>query len=65
MSAGRWRSVCPFRLRQAHDSSALALFVWKYFEEDIRATLLEIQDGRAGDKSTPKSKTRTRKQEGK
>ena len=51
--------------RQAQDSSALALLVWKYFEEDIRSTLLEIQEVLAADEIKPRRKTRARKKDGK
>ena len=44
---------------------ALAQLVWKYFEEDIRTALVEVQESLAGDKTAARRKAKARKQEGK
>ena len=47
--------------RQAQESSALELLVWKYFEEDIRATLLEVQEAIQPQESQSNSQVSHRK----
>jgi hypothetical protein len=49
--------------RQAYD--ALADIVWRYFEQDIRTTLIEVQEVVGGDNLKAISKARPRKKEGK
>jgi len=53
------------QLQASPESTDLTQLVWKHFEDEIRQTLIEVEESLSNEKVNPQHEVRKRKQEGK